>query len=51
VTGEGYLFGIDQGGIEPFLTRRGFWDVTNVESEDLKRLYFTTCSYGCANTI
>jgi len=41
VTGEGYLFGIDQGQVEPFLTRRGFRDVRNIASEDLKQLYFT----------
>ena len=46
VTGEGYLFGIDQGQIEPFLTRRGFRDVHNVEGVDLERLYFTGPNAG-----
>ncbi|MCX6047861.1 MAG: SAM-dependent methyltransferase, partial [Chloroflexi bacterium] len=41
VTGEHYLFGIDQGQIEPFLTQRGFHDVRNAEAPDFKRLYFT----------
>jgi O-methyltransferase involved in polyketide biosynthesis len=41
VTGEAYLFGIDQGQIEPFLTQRGFCDVHNADGVDLKRLYFT----------
>ena len=41
VSGESYLFGIDQGQIEPFLTQRGFHDIHNVTLEDLKPLYFT----------
>jgi methyltransferase (TIGR00027 family) len=41
VTGEEYLFGIDQGQIEPFLTQRGFRDIRNATPDDLKRLYFT----------
>lgn len=41
VIGEKLIFGIDQNKIEPFLTRRGFRDIHNVTSEDLKRLYFT----------
>jgi methyltransferase (TIGR00027 family) len=45
-TGEGYLFGIDQGQIEQFLVQRGFDDVRNVNSEDLKRLYFTGLNAG-----
>lgn len=39
--GERLMFGIDEGRIEPFLTRRGFSDVRNVDAEELKRLYFT----------
>jgi methyltransferase (TIGR00027 family) len=46
VTGEGYLFGIDQGQIEPFLTRRGFRDIHNTGGVDLKRLYFTGPNAG-----
>jgi methyltransferase (TIGR00027 family) len=40
LTGEEYMFGIDQGQIEPFLSRRGFHDIRNVTLEDLKQLYF-----------
>src|ERR671917_230893 len=39
--GEGLIFGIDEGQIEPFLTRRGFRDVRNADAEELTRLYFT----------
>jgi methyltransferase (TIGR00027 family) len=46
VTGEEYLFGIDEGQIEPFLTRRGFRDIRNATPEDLKRLYFTGPNAG-----
>lgn len=46
MTGEGYLFGIDEGQIEPFLTQRGFRDIRNATSEDLKRLYFTGPNAG-----
>ena len=46
VTGEGYLFGIDAGQVEPFLTQRGFKDVRNTTGEDLKRLYFTGPNAG-----
>jgi O-methyltransferase involved in polyketide biosynthesis len=46
VTGEGYLFGIDEGKLESFLTQRGFRDVRNVDSEELKRLYFTGPNAG-----
>ena len=46
MTGEEYMFGIDQDQIEPFLTRRGFSDVHNVTLEDLKRRYFTGPNAG-----
>ena len=39
--GEGYMFGIDRGQVEPFLTQRGFRDVQNMTLEDLKQSYFT----------
>lgn len=39
--GERVIFGIDEGQIEPFLSQRGFQDVHNVTSDDLKRLYLT----------
>jgi methyltransferase (TIGR00027 family) len=41
VTGEGYLFGIDQGQVGPFLVQRGFCDVINATGPDLKQRYFT----------
>ena len=40
MTGEEYMFGIDQGQVEEFLTRRGFHDVHNVTLEDLRHVYF-----------
>ena len=39
LTGEEYMFGIDQGQIEPFLTRRGFRDVRSATLKDLKPVY------------
>jgi methyltransferase (TIGR00027 family) len=39
--GEDYTFGIDRGQVEPFLTQRGFRDVTDMTMEDLQRVYFT----------
>ena len=46
VTGEGFLFGIDQGQTETFLIQRGFNEVCNATSEDLKRLYFSGPNAG-----
>ena len=46
VSGEAYLFGIDQGQVEPFMVRRGFTDIYNVTLEDLKPLYFTGSNAG-----
>jgi methyltransferase (TIGR00027 family) len=40
-TGEGLVFGIEEGQVEEFLRVRGYTQVQNVTSEDLKRLYFT----------
>jgi methyltransferase (TIGR00027 family) len=40
ISGEEYLFGIDEGDVEQFLIQRGFSEICNVELEDLKRLYF-----------
>jgi methyltransferase (TIGR00027 family) len=40
VTGEGITFGIEEGKVEEFLTKRGFTQVHNVTSEDLKNAYF-----------
>jgi len=44
--GERYFFGIDQGKLEEFLTSRGFHDVRCVDTEDLKRFYFTGPNAG-----
>ena len=41
LSNEAYMFGIDRGQVEPFLTQRGFTDVNSVTLEDLKRRYFT----------
>src|ERR671911_531215 len=46
--GEQLIFGIDEGQIEPFLTRRGFRDVRNADAEELTRLYFTGPNAGRA---
>jgi methyltransferase (TIGR00027 family) len=46
LTGEEYLFGIDRGQIEPFLTQRGFRDVCSVTLEELKQRYFTGPNAG-----
>ena len=40
-TGEGLVFGIEEGQVEAFLLARGYTQIQNVTSEDLKRLYFT----------
>jgi O-methyltransferase involved in polyketide biosynthesis len=39
--GEDYTFGIDRGQVGPFLTQRGFKQVTDMTMEDLKPIYFT----------
>jgi len=41
LTGEEYLFGIDEGKVEAFLVERGFKDVRSVTIADLKPVYFT----------
>jgi methyltransferase (TIGR00027 family) len=46
--GERLIFGIDEGQVEPFLTRRGFRDVRNADAEELTRLYFTDPNAGRA---
>ncbi|MCE1255549.1 MAG: SAM-dependent methyltransferase [Anaerolineae bacterium] len=40
VTGEGFLFGIAENGLETFLSQRGFCNIHDVNSSELKRLYF-----------
>ncbi len=44
--GEAYMFGVDRGQIEPFLSQRGFRDIRNTNLEDIKRLYFTGPNAG-----
>ena len=46
MTGEEYMYGFDQGQIEPFLVQRGFGSVHDATLEDLKRLYFTGVNAG-----
>jgi methyltransferase (TIGR00027 family) len=46
VSGEAYLFGIDQGQVEPFLAERGFCDVLDVPLENIKSKYFTGPNAG-----
>jgi O-methyltransferase involved in polyketide biosynthesis len=40
-TGEGLVFGIEEGHVEEFLLARGYTQVQNVTSQDLERMYFT----------
>lgn len=41
LTGEGLVFGIEEGAAEEFLERRGFHQIENVDAEFLKKTYFT----------
>lgn len=41
LTGEGVIFGIEEGTIEEFLHHRGFYRVNNADSERLKQMYLT----------
>ena len=40
-TGEGLIFGIEEGKVEEFLSRRGYTQIKNATSEDFKRAYFS----------
>lgn len=40
-TGEGLTFGIEEGQVEEFLQKRGFTQIKNVTSGDLKKAYFS----------
>lgn len=40
ISGEAPVFGLDPDKMEAFLGKRGFNHITNVNSEDLKRMYF-----------
>ena len=44
--GETYMFGVDRGQIESFLTQRGYRDIHNTDLEDIKKLYFTGPNSG-----
>jgi methyltransferase (TIGR00027 family) len=46
MTGEEYMFGVDRGQIEPFLTQRGFRDIHNTTLEELRPLYLTGPNAG-----
>ena len=46
LSGEAYMFGIDKGQLEPFLTQRGFRAVRNAPTEELKQLYLTGPNAG-----
>jgi len=39
-TGEGLIFGIPEGKVEEFLRVRGYTQIKNVTSEDLRKAYF-----------
>ena len=41
LTGEGVIFGIEEGAIEEFLSRRGFHGIKNTDSEFLTKTHFT----------
>lgn len=38
--GEPFLFGIEEGGLEDYLSRRGFMNIKNVSPEDYRKMYF-----------
>ena len=40
-TGEGLVWGIEEGKVDEFLSQRGYTQIKNMTSEDLKRAYFT----------
>jgi methyltransferase (TIGR00027 family) len=40
-TGEGLVFGIEEGQAEEFLRVRGYTQICNVTGQDLERIYFT----------
>jgi methyltransferase (TIGR00027 family) len=46
MSGEEYLFGIDRGQVEPFLTQRGFQNVHNMTLDALRQRYFTGANAG-----
>ena len=46
ISGEAYMFGVDKGQIENFLTQRGFRDVRSTTLEDLKPTYLVGPNAG-----
>lgn len=48
MTGEGLIFGISEGTVTTFLNERGFRQVIDVNSDDLKAAYFTGQNAGRA---
>ncbi len=46
LSGEEYLFGIDRGQVESFLTQRGFHNAQNMTLDELKQRYFTGPNAG-----
>jgi O-methyltransferase involved in polyketide biosynthesis len=46
IMGEEYMFGIDEGQIEPFLTQRGLRDIRDVRLEQWRPLCFTGPNAG-----
>jgi methyltransferase (TIGR00027 family) len=47
-SGEGLTFGIDEGKVEEYLRSRGYTQITNVTSEELRKAYFTGVNQGRA---
>lgn len=48
LTGEGLVFGIEEGKIEEFLSQRGYAQIKNATSQDFKQAYFTSGNQGRA---
>ncbi len=46
MSGEDYMFGIDHGQVEPFLTQHGFRNIHNLTLEELKQHYFSGANAG-----
>ena len=44
--GEPFTFGIGEGAIEEFLSKRGFWQIDNATPEFLESTYFTGANQG-----
>ena len=46
MTGEGLTFGIEEGGVDTFLKKRGFHQVWDMDANGLKQAYFTGRNVG-----